>query len=60
MAIEKQYIEIKIDLTLNTDKNGTADMRKPNELQILKNYIPGRGALRTRKGITVFSHSPKP
>jgi hypothetical protein len=57
MSNKAQYIEIQNRLTLNKWKDGVADLRKNNELQELKNYIPSRGELRTRKGITLFTYT---
>lgn len=45
-------------MTLNIWKDGVATTRSPNEFQLLKNYIPARGEIRTREGITLFTHTP--
>lgn len=58
MPKEKLYQDIHTKLTLDRRKDGTADTRMPNEFQILKNYLPTKGGIYTREGITIFSHTP--
>ncbi len=58
MSDKKEYISIDRFMTLNNWKDGAADTRENREFQILKNYIPGRGEIRTREGITCFAHTP--
>ena len=57
MSNKKQYIAIQNRLTVNKWKDGVADMREANEVQVLKNYIPSRGEIRTRKGVTLFTYT---
>ena len=45
-------------MTLNLWKDGVADTRENREFQVLKNYIPAQGEIRTREGITLFTHTP--
>ena len=56
MSDNKQYIIIDNKMTLNVWKDATSDTRQEGEFQILKNYIPDKGGLIVRKGITVFSY----
>ena len=57
MSKNAQYIEINVNITLNKWKDGTADTRSASEMQELKNYIPGTGEIKTRKGITLFTYT---
>jgi hypothetical protein len=58
MSNKKQYIEIEQRMTLNAWKDGVADTRENREFQILSNYLPLKGEIRTREGITLFTHTP--
>ena len=58
MSNKKQYIEIEKRMTLNLWKDGVSDTRENREFQSLKNYIPAQGEIRTREGITLFTHTP--
>ena len=54
-----QYPEINSKFTLNKWKDGASDTRFNYELQELKNYIPGKGQIETREGITVLAFTPE-
>jgi hypothetical protein len=47
-------IKIENPITLNLHKDGASPTRKPQEMQILKNYMPNPGDLEVRNGVTLM------
>jgi hypothetical protein len=56
---EKTYINIIAPFTENDHLDGASSERAPGDFIKLKNYIPESDILRTRKGITIFTHTPE-
>ena len=58
MSKNQRYIRISPPFTLNKYLDNTSNERSSGSFFELKNYIPRDDILRTREGITLFTHTP--
>lgn len=54
----RDYIEIKPKMTVNKEADIASGTTPHNSFSSLVNYIPRRGCVETRKGISSLSHTP--
>jgi hypothetical protein len=59
MPFQDEYIKVKHPLSLNKWAEETSTYANKGDLSELKNYIPERGCLNTRRGITGLAFTPQ-
>lgn len=57
MSVE-EYIEIRPEFTVDKYTDHAAPTAKPGSFPVCDNYIPMRGRIESRLGITVLAHTP--